>query len=238
MSVPNFILQKEYVMPYNILLAEDDMSLRKELKILLENAMYQVTAPDTFDAVPQTAASGKADLVLLDINLQGCSGFDICTRLREQTDIPVIFLTSRTSSMDELTGILKGADDYITKPFEPAVLLARISAVLKRTAKNGERQAALRFTHKNATLDAAACRLLYRETFAELTKTEMKILHLLFLHAGAFVAREDLIEYLWENHIFLDDNTLSVHITRLRNKLKSIELYDFIETKRGLGYRI
>lgn len=225
-------------MPYKILLAEDDALLRNELKILLENAMYRVIAPDLFDRIPQTAADEKADLVLLDINLQNYSGFDICTQLRAKTDTPVIFLTGRTDSMDELTGMLKGADDYITKPFVPAILLARISAVLKRTAKVGEKQDAARFSHKDAVLNIAACRLSFDGGDADLTKTEMKILHLLFLQAGSFVAREDLIEYLWENHIFLDDNTLSVHVARLRDKLKAIGLYDFIETKRGLGYRI
>ncbi|MEY8522883.1 response regulator transcription factor [Lachnospiraceae bacterium 38-10] len=225
-------------MPYRILLAEDDPILRNELKVLLENAMYQVAAPDTFDRIPQTAANEKADLVLLDINLNGSSGFDICTQLRQGSDTPVIFLTGRTDSMDELTGMLKGADDYITKPFLPAILLARISAVLKRTSKAEERRSDARFSHRGAELDIAACRLTFGGRNADLTKTEMKILHLLFLRPDSFVAREDLMEYLWENRIFLDDNTLSVHVTRLRDKLKTIGLHDFIETKRGLGYRI
>lgn len=225
-------------MAYKILLAEDEELLRNELKILLTNALYQVTAPDSFDLIPQTALAEKADLVLLDINLQDCSGFDICTRIRSLTDIPVIFLTGRTDSADELAGLLKGADDYITKPFEPALLLARIAAVLKRTAGGGENLSPSRLSHAGATLDIAACRLFFGERTADLTKTEMKILHLLFLHADSFVAREDLLEYLWDNHIFLDDNTLSVHVTRLREKLKAIGLSDFIQTKRGLGYRI
>ncbi len=225
-------------MPYKILLAEDDMLLRNELKILLENAMYQVILPDSFDLVPEAALAEKADLVLLDINLQDCCGFDICTRIRTLSDIPVIFLTCRSDSADELAGMLKGADDYITKPFQPALLLARITAVLKRTAKATGCQNLTRLSHKNAVLDIAACRLHIRQHTVELTKTEMKILHLLFTHAGAFVPREDLIEYLWENHIFLDDNTLSVHVARLRDKLRSVQLDDFIETRRGVGYRI
>lgn len=225
-------------MPYKILLIEDDPLLRREVKILLENALYQVAAPTAFPDAAQTAVLEKADLVLLDINLPGCSGFDLCTQIRSESDIPVIFLTCRTDSMDELTGLLKGADDYITKPFEPALLLARIGTVLKRSARQGTCPDASSLQYKDVTLSPAACRLYYREQPLDLTKTEMKILHLLFTHAGIFVARTDLVEYLWENQIFLDDNTLSVHITRLREKLKSAGLHDFIETKRGMGYRI
>lgn len=225
-------------MPYKILLIEDDPLLRREVKILLENALYQVAAPTAFPDAAQTAVSEKADLVLLDINLPGCSGFDLCTQIRARTDIPVIFLTCRSDSMDELTGLLKGADDYITKPFDPALLLARIGAVLKRSARQATPPDASSLQYKDVKLAPAACRLFYREQSLDLTKTEMKILHLLFTHAGNFVARADLVEYLWENQIFLDDNTLSVHITRLREKLKSAGLHDFIETKRGMGYRI
>lgn len=217
-------------MPYKILLIEDDPLLRREVKILLENALYHVAAPTAFPDAAQAAVSEKADLVLLDINLPGCSGFDLCTQIRARTDIPVIFLTCRSDSMDELTGLLKGADDYITKPFEPALLLARIGAVLKRSARQGTPPDASSLQYKDVELAPAACRLFYREQSLDLTKTEMKILHLLFTHAGNFVARADLVEYLWENQIFLDDNTLSVHITRLREKLKSAGLHDFIET--------
>lgn len=225
-------------MTYKILLIEDDILLREELKILLENAMYSVTAPDPCTDAADRALSGQADLILLDVNLPGLSGFDLCTRIRSKSDTPVIFLTGRTGPMDELTGILKGADDYITKPFEPAILLARIGAVLKRAGKSAESREARQFSHRDATLDAAACCLLFRDKKIDLTKTEMRILHKLYLHKGTFVPREDLVEHLWESHIFLDDNTLSVHITRLREKLRSAGLSDFIETKRGMGYRI
>lgn len=225
-------------MPCKILLIEDDLLLREEIKLLLENAGYQAAVPDVWQDAARTAVLEKADLVLMDINLPDCSGFDLCMQIRARTDTPVIFLTGRTDSLDELTGFLKGADDYITKPFQPALLLARIGAVLKRSAKNAPSRKDAPLTHKNAALEPGACRLLYQGHSLDLTKTEMKILHLLFLHAGNFVARADLVEYLWENHIFLDDNTLSVHITRLREKLRSAGLDDFIETKRGMGYRI
>lgn len=225
-------------MSHKILLIEDETLLRKELKILLENAMYSVTALETCTDVARRAAAEKADLVLLDVNLPGLSGFDLCTQIREFSDIPVIFLTGRSTAMDELTGILKGADDYITKPFEPAILLARIGAVLKRAGKSAQSRQSWQFSHRNATLDTAACCLFFQDKEIDLTKTEMRILHKLFLHRGNFVPRQDLVEHLWESHIFLDDNTLSVHITRLREKLKSAGLPGFIETKRGMGYRI
>lgn len=221
----------------HIFVVEDEPIVRRELKILLENAMYRVTAPEDFQSVAELVIKEKPDLVLLDINLPDAFGFDICTQIREKTDIPVIFLTSRTDSMDELTGILKGGDDYIRKPYEAPILLARIAAVLKRTKGIEMKETAL-FTHKGVQMDISRCCLSYQENGVELTKSEMKILHLLFKNAGKFVARMDLVEYLWENRIFIDDNTLSVHITRIREKMKTIGIENFIETKRGIGYRI
>ena len=221
----------------HIFVIEDEPIIRKELKILLENAMYNVTAPEDFTCIEKMVIKEKSDLVLLDVNLPGKSGFDVCTQIREHTDVPIIFLTSRTDSMDELTGILKGGDDYITKPYQAPILLARVAAVLKRT-KGREMKEETLYTYNGVVLDISKCRLSCQGNDMDLTKNEMKILHLLFLNAGKFVARMDLIEYLWENRIFIDDNTLSVHITRIREKLKSIGVRDFIETKRGIGYRI
>lgn len=221
----------------HIYIVEDEPIIRRELKVLLENAMYQVTAADRFDLIVEEIKKEKLDLILLDVNLPGMSGFDICTQIREQAEIPIIFLTSRTDSMDELTGILKGGDDYITKPYQAPVLLARIGAVLKRT-RGRETQEIARFTYRNAELDISKCSLAYQGRLVEFTKNEMKILHVLFQNQGKFVARMDLIETLWENQIFIDDNTLSVHISRIREKMTSIGLSDFIETKRGMGYRI
>ena len=120
-------------MAYKILIVEDEEIVRRELKILLENAMYEAVAVTDFENIAQQTAEVNPDLVLLDINLPGCSGYDVCMQIREQLFVPVIFLTSRTDSMDELNGILKGADDYITKPYQAPILLARIGAVLKRT---------------------------------------------------------------------------------------------------------
>lgn len=221
----------------HIFIVEDEQMIRNELKVLLEHASYQVTAADSFHEIPRQVMQCKPDLVLLDVKLPGISGFHICSQIRAQMDVPVIFLTSRTDSMDELTGILGGADDYITKPYEVPILLARIAAVLKRTGRLQQKEHT-QFLHREVELDISRCCISHGDRHADLTKNEMKILHLLFLHAGEFVERMDLIEYLWENHIFIDDNTLSVHIARIREKLKTIEVSDFIETKRGIGYRV
>ena len=224
-------------MAAKILIIEDEAVIRRELKILLENAMYEVAVLTEFHHILPQIAEQSPDLILLDINLPGCSGFDLCTQIRGEMGVPVIFLTSRTDSMDELNGILKGGDDYITKPYQAPILLARIGAVLKRTM-GGRLKEQTQFVHKDVRLDIAGCVLTCRDKQAELTKAEMKILYRLFRRPGEYVSRTDLIEYLWENKIFIDDNTLSVHMTRIREKLKAIGVHELIVTKRGLGYRI
>ena len=226
-----------------IVIVEDDEGIRKELKRLLENAFYEVVTIETFENVAGQISSmtPAPDLVLLDLNLPGEGGFDICTKLKEHSDVPIIFLTSRTDSMDELTGILKGADDYITKPFNPPILLARIGVVLKRTTnKNAEksRTDALNLEYRGVILNVAGGYIEHDGKKADLTKNELKILHLLYQKKGEIVPRLDMIEYLWDNEVFIDDNTLSVNVTRLRGKLADIGVTDFIETKRGMGYRI
>lgn len=221
----------------HIFVIEDEQTLREELKILLENALYRVTAPECFDEVVRQVLEAQPDLVLLDVNLPGVSGFDLCMQLRRQTEVPVIFLTGRVDPMDELNGLLKGGDDYIFKPYRAPVLLARIAAVLKRTG-GMEAKEATQYEKGGVQLDIARCTLACGERYADLTKNEMKILHQLFQHQGVYVSRMDLIEYLWENRIFIDDNTLSVHVAKLREKLKAIGAQNFIETRRGMGYRI
>ncbi len=221
----------------HIVIVEDDAVLRQELKLLLENAFYQVTALQEFSEVASQVLSLNPNLVLLDLKLPVESGFDICTKLRAKSEIPVIFVTSRTDSMDELTGILKGGDDYITKPFQAPILLARIGAVLKRTYRKTE-QEPVRFTHKEVALDIARGTVSFHGKQTELSKNELKIMHLLFQKKGEIVSRTDMIEYLWDNQVFIDDNTLSVNVTRIRGKLEEIGISGLIETRRGMGYRI
>ena len=147
-------------MTAKILIIEDEAVIRRELQILLENAMYEAAAPADFGDVPGQVRAFAPDLILLDVNLPGCSGFDLCTQIRAETNVPVIFLTSRTDSMDEVNGILKGGDDYITKPYQAPVLLARIGAVLKR-ANGGRIKETTQFFHKGVKLDIAGCTLAY-----------------------------------------------------------------------------
>ena len=220
----------------HILIVEDESAIRQELRLLLENALYRVTALDDFTDVPEQVLSCGPDLVLLDLNLPGESGFDICTRIRASSEVPIIFVTSRIDSMDELTGLMKGGDDYITKPFQAPILLAHIAAVLKRAAREGTEVTKL--THKGAELDIARGSLSFCGQVVELTKNELKIMHYLFLNKEKIVSRANLIEYLWDNQVFIDDNTLSVNMTRIRAKLEQAGMHDFIRTKRGMGYSI
>lgn len=234
-------------MAFTIMVVEDEPAIRQEICQLLRNALYQVQEVETFSNAAEEVAEKSPDLVLLDLNLPGISGYDICSRIRQQSEVPVIFLTSRTDSMDELMGMLKGADDYITKPFQPPILLARIAAVLKRSAKGQKEQKSPTISYGDVILDLARGEIARKRgesevgqkaECVELTKNELKILHYLFLHPGQIVSRIDLIEYLWDQQVFIDDNTLSVNITRIRGKLKAIGVHDLIGTKRGMGYYI
>ena len=219
-----------------IFIVEDEPEIRLELKALLENAVYQTQTTESFESLADQILEAEPDLVLLDWNLPGENGDWVLSKVRARSSVPVIFLTSRTDAMDELSGMLKGADDYITKPFQPPILLARIAAVLKRSRKDTEDQ--LRMTYKGVTLDLSRGTVCFQEKETELSRNELKILYCLFVKKGEIVARPDLIEELWDQQVFIDDNTLSVNITRIRGKLKEIGVENFIETRRGMGYKI
>lgn len=218
------------------MIIEDEANIRVELKTILENALYNVVLIDKFENVVNQILGENPDIILLDVNLPNKSGLDICMDLRKTSDIPIIFVTSKNTSMDELNCITLGGDDYISKPYNPPILLARISSILKRTKKITENKNVL--THKGVTLDVLNATVKYNDDYIELSKTEMKILYYLFLNKDKIVDRISLVEYLWDNQSFIDDNTLSVNITRIRNKLSEIGVENFIETKRGLGYKI
>ena len=215
---------------------EDEPEIRLELKALLESALYQTQTTESFESLADQILEAEPDLVLLDWNLPGENGDWVLSKVRARSSVPVIFLTSRTDAMDELSGMLKGADDYITKPFQPPILLARIAAVLKRSRKDTEDQ--LRMNYNGVSLDLSRGTVCFQEKETELSRNELKILYCLFVKKGEIVARPDLIEELWDQQVFIDDNTLSVNITRIRGKLKEIGVENFIETRRGMGYKI
>lgn len=220
-----------------ILIIEDEINIREELSQLLHNALYEVCTIHDFTDVAHQVFENNPDLILLDISLPGKDGLSVCTEIRAVSEVPIIFVTALASSMDELNGMLKGGDDYITKPYQPPILLARIAAVLKRSQKNQPEDSS-RLEHNLITLDVAKSTISSPDQTTELTKNELQILYCLFCHKGEIVSRADLIECLWDNQIFIDDNTLSVNITRIRNKLKEIGIEEFIHTKRGMGYQI
>ncbi|MDE6029856.1 MAG: response regulator transcription factor [Clostridiales bacterium] len=202
---------------YKILVREDDDSIRNELTSLLEHNGYAVVSD-----LP-------CDLALLDVNMPQESGFELCARMRKQTDIPIIFLTARDSAEDEIIGFGVGADDYIRKPYNSSVLLMRISRLLNRRADGTTEQRGLR-------LDISDMRAYYGGASVELTKNETRILAAMF--KKPLITRDEIMDELWNDSLYVDESTLYVNINRLREKLKSIGATDFIRTVRGVGYRL
>jgi DNA-binding response OmpR family regulator len=219
-----------------IMIIEDDKNIRQELRVLLESAGYEVAAIDGFDGAASQILRENPALVLLDVYLPGQGGREICAEVRRTADVPIIFVTSDSDVMGEISGMLAGGDDYITKPYHPSLLLARIAAVLKRAQKKTEESSTI--THKGVTLDTRAYKLSANGKQAEISKNECKLMHYMFLHPGEVIPRLELIEYLWDNEAFIDDNALSVTVARLRGRLEELGVAGFIETKRGAGYRI
>ncbi len=219
-----------------IYIVEDDENIREELKLLLNTSGYEVGTTTDYKNAADDILSVNPDMVLLDVNLEGISGLTICDRLREKSDVPIIFVTGNNTSMDELNCIIRGGDDYISKPYQPPILLARIAALLKRTKKSTDKKSDTILECGNVRLDTSVA-LIYKDNKkAELTKNEMKILYYLFANKGKIISREELIDYLWDNDVFIDDNALSVNVTRIRNKLKELDEEKLIQTKRGMGY--
>ena len=217
-----------------IIIIEDDEIIRAELKNFLSKYGYEIVAPTSFDNVVQFILNENAHLVLLDINLPIFDGYYICREVRKKSDIPIIIVTSRDSDMDELMSMNLGADDFVTKPYNTQILLARIAALLKRSGSNTATSNIL--TYKDFQLNLLNATIIYNEKEIELTKNEVKILSYLINHKGEIVSRELLMEYLWSTEYFVDDSTLTVNITRLRKKLEEIGIENVIETRRGLGY--
>lgn len=217
----------------NILIVEDDIELRNELKILLENNNYQVTTITTFNDVVNRINQINPDLILLDLNIPNLNGQLVLKELRKDSNVPVIIVTSKNTEVDEVVSMSYGADDYITKPYNPTILLLHIEAIFKRI--DGESNI---ITYHNIKLNLSNGTIKNGEYELTLTKNEQKILYYLIKNKGHIVTRDDIINYLWDTEDFIDDNTLTVNINRLRKKLATIKLDKIIETRRGEGYII
>lgn len=217
-----------------ILIVEDDQKLRNELKIYLEKNGYEALTIEKFDNSIQDILDKKADLILLDINLPYLDGEYICKEIRKTSNVPIIMVTSRDSELDELISLNNGADQYVTKPYNLQILLAKIAGLLKRTENTGMNQN--KIDCREFILNISKSMIEKEEKQIELTKNELKILHFLVLRKGQIVSRDEIINHLWDSESFIDDNTLTVNMTRLRTKLEEIGLKDIIETKRGQGY--
>ena len=217
-----------------ILIVEDDQKLRNELRIYLEKNGYEALTIEKFDNSIQDILDKKADLILLDINLPYLDGEYICKEIRKTSIVPIIMVTSRDSELDELISLNNGADQYVTKPYNLQILLAKIAGLLKRTENTAINQN--KIDCREFILNISKSMIEKEEKQIELTKNELKILHFLVLRKGQIVSRDEIINYLWDSESFIDDNTLTVNMTRLRTKLEEIGLKDIIETKRGQGY--
>lgn len=222
-------------MKEKILLVEDDYTIQAQLKTLLSGNGYDVFAVTDFSQIIQQVKEFAPHLVILDIKLPGNDGFEICSGIRTFSDIPIVFVTSSNTDMDELNSIMLGGDAFITKPYNTAILLAKIAALLKRTSFSPQTEI---FTWNGAALHIESGMIEYKGQKAELTKNESKILYYLFKNAGKICSRTDIVDFLWDNQLYVDDNALSVNITRIRDKLAAIGLTDFIKTKHRQGYTL
>lgn len=216
-----------------IFIIEDEAAIREELTHLLLKYGYECDSTDEFQTIGEKVMASGADLILLDINLPYQDGFQVCRDIRKQSNVPIIILTSRNSDFDELMGLNIGADDFISKPYNAQVLLARIQKILSRTY---EVQSNAVLIHKGLTLNLLKATILYNGKKKELTKNELGILRMLMINKGNIIPRDAIIDELWQSEEFIDENTLNVNVVRLRKKLAEIGLPDYLETKRGLGY--
>lgn len=222
-------------MKQKISIIEDDSLIRNELKTLLQSHGYETSAPEDFSDVIGQIRAEQPHLILLDIKLPGTSGFSLCVQIRTFSEAPIIFVTSCSTDMDELSSIMLGGDAFITKPYNTAILLAKITSLLKRAYPVQQSE---QMTCGGAVLHLESSSLDYSGQSVELTKNELKILYYLFKNAGKICSRGHMVEFLWDNQLYVDDNALSVNINRIREKLAGIGLKDFIKTKHRQGYTI
>ena len=222
----------------DIFIIEDDQALSNEIKLALSKWGYSVGQVNDFENITNEVLDGNPKLILMDINLPSYDGFYWCSQIRNFMKVPIIFISSRDNDMDIIMSINMGGDDYITKPFSPQVLVAKIQAILRRTYSynNDLKSDVIKF--KDITLNIVEGKLYFKGEDIDLTKNELKIMNILMSNQEKIVSREEIIEELWDTDEFISENTLTVNVNRLRKKLNSIGLEDVIETKKGQGYII
>lgn len=221
---------------YRIMIVEDDDTIASLLKKNLEGWGYEVFLTEDFAHVIQEFVKKDPQLVIMDLKLPFFNGYHWCDEIRRISQVPVLFLSSASDNMNMVMALSRGADDFMAKPFDLDVLVAKVQALIRRSYSFGKSASILE--HKGAVLNMSSGSLTYEGQELILTRNEWKILELLFQQAGKVVSRDSIMIKLWENDSFVDDNTLTVNMTRLRKKLAGIGLEDFIATKKGIGYSI
>ena len=221
---------------YKIMIVEDDRTIAGVLKTHLEKWGWDAFCAEDFGRVMEEFRQVAPHLVLMDISLPNYNGFYWCGEIRKISRVPILFLSSRTDNMDIVMAMSMGGDDYLTKPFDLSVLVAKVQALLRRSY---DYQGAMHtLEHRGAIFNVGEGTLFYEGQKIELTRNEMKLLQLLMENKGTTVGRDALMQKLWDSDVFIDDNTLTVNVARLRKKLEDAGLADFIVTKKGLGYLV
>lgn len=220
-------------MKEKIFIIEDEEKIRRELGTFLSRYGYDVVTSDNFENIVEETLKAEPNVVLLDINLPYYDGYYICREIRKTSNVPIIVVTSRDSDMDELMSMNLGADDFITKPYNTQILLARIASIIRRTYSNSDMEI---FSYKGLKYNLSTSEIEFEDKKQELTKNESKIIYVLIKNKGKIVSRDELMKCLWQSDEFVDDNTLTVNINRLRKKIDEIGAFDYLQTKRGQGY--
>lgn len=221
---------------YRILIIEDDMVIAKSMKSCLEQWNYETEFIVDFKDVIIKLVQFDPHLVLLDISLPFFNGYHWCSEIRKISKVPIIFISSMSDNMNIVMAVNMGGDDFISKPFDLNILVAKIQALLRRTYSFGGKMNVIE--HCGAVLSLSNATFEYKNTKIELTKNEFKILQILLENSGKAISRDVIMTRLWESDSYIDDNTLTVNVTRLRKKLSDIGLSDFIKTKKGIGYLV
>lgn len=221
---------------YRILIVEDDMVIAKSMKNCLCQWNYETEFIVDFKDVITQLVQFNPHLVLLDISLPFFNGYHWCSEIRKISKVPIIFISSMSDNMNIIMAVNMGGDDFIAKPFDLSILVAKAQALLRRTYSFGGKMDVIE--HNGVVLSLSNASLEYKDTKVELTKNEFKILQILLENIGKVISRDVIMTRLWESDSYIDDNTLTVNVTRLRKKLSDIGICDFVKTKKGIGYMV